>query len=513
MPDRSLRVRLGAFVALSVLALGGLIVVFGGAPTLFSNRAKYTVTFSEAPGLTTGTPVRKSGVRVGEVTGIELDDTTGLVNVSVQVDPKYLPRPSEEPTITRGILSGDTALDIVPKLGPNGTRLPPAEPYPPGTVIPGVTPFNARALLNQASGVIPSAQESVIRIMQSFQRFEAATPKVEKALDEIAGLARAGREVVPELRQTNTRVQELLGAADPADPGKPSPTLRAALQEIIDLLRAVRPVADDLRVLMKDNGPEIARTLRSIKTTSDSVNDLLNPDNRKAVSATLKNFSAASDDLVKTIRLAAILLDQAERTVRELNARLGQSEKIFANLEKITKPAAASSEQIVKDTADTVKSVNAAAATLNAILADLRDISKAATRADGTLQKVLGDPALYNNLNDAAASLNRLIVRAEKITRDLEVFADKIARKPETLGVGGALRPSTGLKESPFAPAPVNPLLPVPPSNVPVPRQPIDPEPAPPLTPFPPVGVEPRVGPVVPTGYRVPRPRAADLPN
>ena len=32
---------------------------------------------------------------------------------------------------------------------------------------------------------------------------------------------------------------------------------------------------------------------------------------------------------------------------------------------------------------------------------------------------------------------------------DVEIFADKIARHPEALGVGGALRPSNGLKEPP----------------------------------------------------------------
>lgn len=502
MPDRNLRVRLGMFVAAMTVGLGGLIVLFGGTPTLFSSKVQYVVTFTEAPGVTTGTPVRKSGVRIGEVTGMELDDSTGLVRVNVQVDPKYLPRDSEDPTITRGILSGDTAIDIVPRLQANGVRVPMGEPYPPGSAIVGVAPFNPRALLNQASGVIPSAQESVIRIMQSFQKFEAATPKVEKALDEIAALARAGREVVPEIRQTNSRVQELLGAADPNDPAK-NANVRTVLQEIVELLRAVKPTADELRLLMKDNGPEFARLIRSLKNTSDAVNEVLNPENRKSVAALLKNLQAASDDLTKTIRLAAILLDQGERMVRELNARLNQSEKIFNNLEKITKPAAANADQIVKDTTDAVRSVNAAATMLNGILADLRDVTKNASRQDGTLQKILGDSALYNNLNDSAASLNRLIIRAEKIARDLEVFADKIARKPETLGVGGALRPSTGLKESPFAPLLPNPLLPVPPTPVPQqPRTNVDGEgPITPIAPLPPVGMSGPVGPVVRVSY------------
>ena len=36
------------------------------------------------------------------------------------------------------------------------------------------------------------------------------------------------------------------------------------------------------------------------------------------------------------------------------------------------------------------------------------------------------------------------------IMRDMQVFADKIARHPESLGLGGVVKPSAGLKESPF---------------------------------------------------------------
>ena len=35
----------------------------------------------------------------------------------------------------------------------------------------------------------------------------------------------------------------------------------------------------------------------------------------------------------------------------------------------------------------------------------------------------------------------------------MEVFADKIARRPELIGIGGALRPSAGLKELPGVPS------------------------------------------------------------
>src|SRR5688500_12077458 len=112
MAERALRRRLGLFVVGAVGVLSVLVLLFGGTPTLFANRATYTVLFPEAPGITPGTPVRKSGVRIGEVTTLDLDEATGQVRVNVEVDPKHAPRTGEEPVITRGFLSGDTALDF-----------------------------------------------------------------------------------------------------------------------------------------------------------------------------------------------------------------------------------------------------------------------------------------------------------------------------------------------------------------------------------------------------------------
>ena len=90
-------------------------------------------------------------------------------------------------------------------------------------------------------------------------------------------------------------------------------------------------------------------------------------------------------------------------------------------------------------------------------------------RGNGSIQKLLTDPAVYQNLDDAAGSLARVLARAEKISRDLEVFADKIARRPELIGIGGAVHPSSGLKEAPGAGLPAYrpkwpPVLPARPS-------------------------------------------------
>ena len=101
-----------------------------------------------------------------------------------------------------------------------------------------------------------------------------------------------------------------------------------------------------------------------------------------------------------------------------------------------------------------VKDIADSAGQLNKVLFEVREVVKVFARENGSIQKLLTEPGVYNNLDAAAAALSKVLVRADKIGKDLEVFADKVARRPELIGVGGALRPSAGLKESPFAPVP-----------------------------------------------------------
>jgi phospholipid/cholesterol/gamma-HCH transport system substrate-binding protein len=463
MAERHSKIKLGGFVAGGIASLAVLAVLFGGSPQVFSDKAPYTLAFAEAPNVAPGVPVRKSGVKIGEVVGVDLDPDSGQVKVHVRVDKKYLPRQSDEAQVSRGLLSGDTTIDFVPRSGPDGQPISVrGEPYPPGETITGITPVNTSKLAAQAAGVLPNAQESLAKMLNTFQRLENAMPKIERAFDEVAGLARSGRELMPELRKTNEKVQEVLAFNDQPPPdGVEQPGLKATLTELRDFLRETKPLVADVKRIVRTNEADITATVKNVRQTSEAINDLLTPENRRAFASLMKNLDTASADLSPAIRLAAVVLDQGEKTLKEINARLAQAgtalrsaESAFKNLETATKPLADQSGPVLQNVA-------VAADQLAKTLAEARQTLAMVNRADGTLQKVLADPALYNHLNEAAISLQRTLVRAEKIAADLQVFADKVARRPEMIGIGGAVRPSTGLKESPGAALPVQPLPPV----------------------------------------------------
>jgi len=230
-----MRLKLGAFIGGTLAVLAGLVIFFGRAPELFSNKARYDILFPEAPGIAPGTPVRKSGVPIGQVDSIDLDPESGQVRVKVRVDRKFPPRRGEEATITRGVLSGDSAIDFLPRLDDAGQPVPRGDSWPPGSDILGTPPITPRSLLTPASGVIASAQQSLDRLVRTFEkleRLERLSPKMELALDEFAGLAKDARGFLPELKKTNQRFQNLLGSDEPGPPAPGGPPIqRPALGE------------------------------------------------------------------------------------------------------------------------------------------------------------------------------------------------------------------------------------------------------------------------------------------
>ena len=463
MAEQRLRFRLGVFVALTLITLAGLVILFGSAPTFFANKLKYTVLYPEAPGIGTGTPIRKSGVRIGEVTKLDLDPRTGQVRVLIAVDPKYPPRTGEEATISRGLLNGDTAIDFLPKIGPDSQPLPSGEDYAPGSEIPGVPPITPRSLLTPATGVIASAQMSLERMVSSFERLEKISPQLEKTLQEFEGLARDIRQFVPELKKTNNAVQKLIGVAPAnlppgavmaqadADPDN----LRALIREARMLLNSIRPAVEDLRGVVKRTEPEVTAAVKSARTTFDratvtlnSVNEVLSPENRKQVDELLKTLNAVGTNILKISAGFQTMLTEAEQAIKNFDRRTALVSDVLADIRGILRPLGERSDVLVKD-------VTESASLLNKTLAEIRELVRAFARENGTVQKLLTESNLYHNLDAAAASLSRVMARAEKITEDLSTFADKVARRPQLIGLGGVVHPSSGLKESPFAPTPV----------------------------------------------------------
>jgi phospholipid/cholesterol/gamma-HCH transport system substrate-binding protein len=379
MNEQWMRFRVGLFVLGGLILLGVLATLFNHFTGFLKRHDDYTIVFNDAPGVGTGTPVRRSGVRIGEVQSVQLDDDTGQVRVAIQVDRGHVLRHNDQPTLVHGLLGGDVAIDIVPR-PPNGQ---PADrtPVAPGSELTGAVAADVTGVLNRTSELVPTTRETFQQIRQSLQRLEQTAPVMEETARELRDLAKDSRATLPELRRSN--------------------------DEVMITARNWGKLGERLDVLLQTNQERLVKALDSFTESVTRVGTVFSDENQRNLAATLKNVRAGSDSL-----------QQAAKPIAE------RSTSVMKNLDESTDK-------------------------LNRTLNETRELLRAIGEGDGTLRRVLTDPALYNNLNDSAAMLTHILPRLDRILHDMEVFADKIARHPESLGIGGVVNPSSGLKEVP----------------------------------------------------------------
>lgn len=419
MSERSLRIRVGLFVLAGIVLLGVLSLLFSGLASYFKSYEPLTVVFKAAPGVGPGTPVRRSGVLIGQVKSVQLDNETGEVRVGLLIEPEYAPRRSDEATLVRGMLGSDPSIDFIPREVPPG-QVADRRPVEPGAQLVGVQGPDVRNLLNQTSELVPSTQETLNEIRKTLARFEKMIPLSEETLREYRELARDVRKMLPDLQRTNDEIQVAA--------------------------RNWSRLGERLDVLVQTNQDLAVRTLENTNEAVKRISNVVNEENQRNLAATLKNVRSGTDNLESISKNTEALIKQSQQTVERLNGSLTRTDDVLNNLQQATKPLADRSANITRN-------VDESADKLNRLLTDIRNLLLGVNQGDGTVRRLLTDPSLYNNLNDAACMLVRIMPRVDRILHDFEVFADKVARHPESLGVRGAVSPSSGLKESPAAPS------------------------------------------------------------
>jgi ABC-type transporter Mla subunit MlaD len=445
-----MRFRIGLFVLGALVLLAALVTVFGSAPRLFKSQHEYLVTFSDAPGIGAGTPVRRSGVRVGEVKAVDLDNDTGEVRVHLLIDRHYTLHRNERPTLVQGLLGSDASIELLPARSAADTG-----PVSPGETLAGVHQANVNTLLSRASEVVPTTQDTLNDMRKSLQRLENLAPLFEETIKEYRDLARATREAVPEVRRTNDEVRGLAFAAREA-----VPSLVRTSDEIRELAQAVRETVPELRKtnlqiqesaaswgkvgdhvdgFLTDNHDKLNLAVDNLNSTLSRLSNVFNEDNQRNLSLLLANVRASSDSLQGLTHNTDELLKESRQTVRRIGDTVARADDAMNNLDQATKPLAERSNSIMKN-------LDESSDKLNRTMTEVRELLHVIEQSDGTLHRVVADPSLYNHLDETVCMVARLMPRLERVLQDLEVFADKIARHPEELGVSGVVRPSSGLK-------------------------------------------------------------------
>jgi phospholipid/cholesterol/gamma-HCH transport system substrate-binding protein len=439
-----MRVRIGVFVLLALVLLGVLVTLFSSAPSMFRRHNRYRVILSEAPGVGSGTPVRRSGVRIGEVEAVELDDETGVVRVNVLLDRRFTVRHNEQPVLTRGLL-GDASIDFEPAPS-DGKQPPDRSPVEPGSELQGVVRADARELIARAAEAVPQAETSLAAFSNLAQRLNKMDPSMEVTAREYRDLARELRQTLPEVRQTMkefdaaarswNKVGERLDEGLKTNQDKMGKTLDNINEAFTRLGRSFND----------DNQKNLSSALKNMASASERINTMLSEENQRNFTATIKNMRAATDSMPGLMQNVDQFFKASQQSLQRIDATIIEAGKVINNLQRITGPLGdGGSDRLLKN-------VEEVSDRLIRVLTEMEGLLTTINHGEGTMQRLLSDPSLYDNLAEAACFVTRMLPRFDRIMRDMEIFADKLARHPESLGLGGLVRPSSGLKEAPRLP-------------------------------------------------------------
>lgn len=171
-----------------------------------------------------------------------------------------------------------------------------------------------------------------------------------------------------------------------------------------------------------------AQTMKTANETLTSANSLLAD-------------PQVQQDLKRTIAALPQIVTETQQTIALTRQSI---QKVSDNLEKIN----AATDPLAKQSQSMVSKLDGSLGQLESLLTELNMFSKNLNTEDGTLQQFSKNPDLYNNLNRSTAALSTLLTNLEPIITDVRIFSDRIARHPEILGVSGAMKGSSGLKEA-----------------------------------------------------------------
>jgi phospholipid/cholesterol/gamma-HCH transport system substrate-binding protein len=304
-----------------------LWLAFGGPVPLKPKGYRVTASFAQASQLSTEADVRISGVPVGKVKVIEPDTKTGRSLVTIELDAKYAPLPSDAKAILRQkTLLGETYVELTPgtKRAPTieeGGRLREANvsetveldeilrTFDPETRVAFQQWMQAQAEaiggqgrdLNDALGNLGPFAEDASELVDILNRQEPAVRRlisdagvVFEALNErdgqlrdliensnrvFATTARRDRELqeafvaLPtferESRETIARLTEFARETDPL-----VTQLRPAARELSPTLQDLSALAPDLEALFRDLGPLFDASVKGFPAAERVLQDL-----------------------------------------------------------------------------------------------------------------------------------------------------------------------------------------------------------------------------------------------
>lgn len=273
----------GTFVLIPVLILAVAGFWMSKTEHLFESKYHLKASLSKSYGLEPGAPVVVSGIRIGRVKQVDLNDR-GTVDLTIQILTRYqdMVKDNSELRITKsGVVVGQTQVDIG-----MGTASSPV--LVEGATIRAIEPRDIGDLLNEVEPVLMAVKQTLLRVETITQDLQGGLKAGGKALEQVALATQDLPAVVASVQRTIASVEQTATAL-PAMTGSIKRTL-----SVVDRVTAdVQQTTGRLPAILDS----AQSALTSVKRLSESVDEV-------------------SQELVPVIRTAETTLSDVSILVR-----------------------------------------------------------------------------------------------------------------------------------------------------------------------------------------------------
>lgn len=250
----------GTFVLIPLLIL--IVVGFWMSKTehLFEPTYQVKASLSKSYGLEPGSPVVVSGIPIGRVKQVDLNDR-GTVELRLQLLTRYkdMVKNNSELRITKsGVVVGQTQVDI--GMGTSGSPS-----LTDGATIHAVEPKDIGDLINEIEPVLMAVKQTLLRVETITQDLQGGLKAGSKALEQVAQATRDLPAVVASVQRTVASIEQTASAL-PAMTGSVQRTLGVVDRVTADVQRTTNKLPAILE--------SAQTTLGSVKRLSDSVGEV-----------------------------------------------------------------------------------------------------------------------------------------------------------------------------------------------------------------------------------------------
>lgn len=299
MSQSRIEIKVGIFVLIGLLLLGGLTLLFSRSTAFYKDYYELRVLSVNVGGIKPGAKVLMRGVQIGNVTAAKLNDGGRNVTIVLKIESKYQLYSDAKFEIEQAGFLGDQFIAIYPTADL-------------GNLLTNRSEVAAREPFNMQEAVAV-ATEMIMKISETTTNLNAAVNDVRRVVLSEQKLSTLGNSL-DRLDSITAEAQKTIAGLNAIVSNNSTP-ISSAVSNLNAFSAQLPPLASHVSSLVTSNGAELSTAIKNLETASTTLTNLMTD---------LHNGRGVAGRLLRDDQLAANLSAIAQNlsaTTSNLNTR------------------------------------------------------------------------------------------------------------------------------------------------------------------------------------------------